>query len=135
MALLDSQSLAPFNEARRLVLDDPKLYPQVVEPILPMIGASARLEMRRWGADFLAELFASPIVPTQIKEALGLRALSTLKDLLELPREDVEVLKSVIQAAASLYGLVFRYMYVFCPFCSHGPLSGRFVALDGATST
>ena len=99
-----------LNAARQIVLGDAKLYPQIVEGILPIIGANARLELRRWGAEFLAETFASPAVPSQTKEKMAVLVLQTLKDLLEVPGEDIEVVKAVVQAAASIYGLVFRYM-------------------------
>ncbi len=106
--------IAQLNAARRIVLGDAKLYPQIVEGILPIIGANARLELRRWGAEFLAETFASPAVSSQIKESMSVLVLQLLKDLLDVPGEDVEVIKAVVQAAASIYGLIFRYMYV-CP--------------------
>lgn len=110
MAVPVTQQLASLNSARQIVLGDAQLYPRIVEGILPIIGASARVELRRWGAEFLAETFASPVVPSQLKEHMGLRVLQTLKDLLELPGQDIEVLKGVIQAAASIYGFIFRYM-------------------------
>lgn len=104
--------ISQLNAARRFVLDDAMLYPRIVEGILPIIGASARLELRRWGADFLAETFASPSVPSQTKESMAVLVLQLLKDLLDVPGEDVEVVKAAIQAAASIYGLIFRYMCV-----------------------
>ena len=106
--------ITQLNTARRIVLGDAKLYPQIVEGILPIIGANARLELRRWGAEFLAETFASPSIPSQTKETMAVLVLQMLKDLLEVPGEDVGVVKAVVQAAASIYGLIFRYMYV-CP--------------------
>lgn len=106
--------ISQLNTARRFVLGDAKLYPQIVEGILPIIGANARLELRRWGAEFLAETFASPSVPAQMKESMAVLVLQLLKDLLDVPGEDVEVVKAVVQAAASIYGSIFRYMYV-CP--------------------
>lgn len=112
MAVSVNDQLIQLDSARQIVLGDAKLYPQIVEGILPIIGANARLELRRWGADFLAETFASPAIDSQTKEAMGLRVLQVLKDLLEMAGQDVEVVKSVVQAAASIYGLVFRYMYV-----------------------
>ena len=112
MAMSVTDQLAQLNSARQIVLGDAQLYPQIVEVIVPIVGVNAHPELRRWGADFLAEMFASPVVPVQIKEAMGLKVLPLLKDLLELPKGDVEMLKSVVQAAASIYGLVFRYMYV-----------------------
>ncbi len=102
--------ITQLNAARQYVLDDAKLYPQIVEGILPIIGAKARLELRRWGAEFLAETFASPAVSSQTKENMAVLVLQTLKDLLEVPGEDIEVVKAVIQVAASIYGLIFRYM-------------------------
>ena len=114
MAVSVTDQITQLNAARQIVLGDAKLYPQIVEGILPIIGANARLELRRWGAEFLAETFASPSIPSPTKEAMAVRVLQILKDLLEMPGEDVEVVKSVVQAAASVYGLVFRYMYV-CP--------------------
>lgn len=102
--------ITQLNAARQIVLADALLYPQIVEGILPIIGAKARLELRRWGAEFLAETFASPAISSQMKENMAVLVLQTLKDLLEVPGEDIEVVKAVIQAAASIYGLMFRYM-------------------------
>ena len=112
MALSVKDQLTQLEAARQLVLADAVLYPQIVQGILPIVGATALLELRRWGADFLAETFASPTIAVQQKQTLGLVVLQTLRDLLEKPEEDVGVIKSVVQTAASVYGLVFRYMYV-----------------------
>ncbi|KAL8952083.1 MAG: hypothetical protein Q9222_001994 [Ikaeria aurantiellina] len=110
MALSASDQLIQLDAARQLVLADAGLYPQIVQGILPIVGANARLELRRWGADFLAETFASPLLAVQEKERLSIVILQTLKELLELPSEDDSVVKSVVQTAASIYGLVFRYI-------------------------
>lgn len=107
-----TEQMSQLDAARNLVLGDAAFYPQIVQGILPIIGANARLELRRWGADFLAETFASPALATEQKGKLSLQVLQTLKDLLEIPNEDTAVVKSVVQAAASLYPLVFRHMYV-----------------------
>ncbi|KAL8730259.1 MAG: hypothetical protein Q9181_004726 [Wetmoreana brouardii] len=116
MALSVSGQLTQLNAARQLVLADSGLYPQIVQGILPIVGANAHLDFRRWGADFLAETFASPQLALQAKERLSVLVLQTLKELLEASAQDNSVVKSVIQAAASIYGLVFRYMYVpACP--------------------
>ena len=112
MALSVTDQLTQLEAARKLVLADSVLYPQIVQGILPIVGANARLELRRWGAEFLAETFASPTIALQQKESLSVIVLQTLKELLEIPDEDTGVVKSVVQAAASIYGLVFRYMYV-----------------------
>ncbi|KAL1986909.1 hypothetical protein VTN96DRAFT_5326 [Rasamsonia emersonii] len=102
------EQLAQLEAARKLVLGDVALYPQVVQGILPIIGVNARLELRRWGAEFLAETFASPALAAAQKEQLAGTALPTLQELLEHPGEDTEVIKSVVQTAASLYPHVFR---------------------------
>lgn len=116
MALSVLDQLTQLDAARQLVLADSALYPQIVQGILPIVGANARLELRRWGAEFLAETFASPVLALQEKERLGIGVLQTLRELLEQPAQDESVAKSVIQAAASIYGLVFRSMYVHpCP--------------------
>lgn len=115
MSLSVAEQLTQLDAARQLVLQDSGLYPQIVQGILPIVGANARLELRRWGADFLAETFASPLLVPQEKERLSIFILQTLKELLENQGEDNNVIKSVIQAAASIYALVFRYMYVHYP--------------------
>ena len=112
MALSVADQLTQLEAARQLVLADAVLYPQIVQGILPIVGANARLELRRWGAEFMAETFASPALILQQKERLSVLVLQTLKELLEIPGEDDGVVKSVIQTAASIYGIVFRYMYV-----------------------
>lgn len=107
-----ADTLAQLESARQVVLTDSAHYAAVIPGVLPIIGASAPLEIRRWGADFLAESFASPVLPTQSKEAICTQVLPTLKELLETPNQDEAVVRSVIQVGASIYGLVFRHMYV-----------------------
>ncbi|KAI9702060.1 MAG: hypothetical protein M1836_001404 [Candelina mexicana] len=102
--------LVQLAAARNLILSDAAFYPQIVHGVLPIIGAESRLELRRWGADFLAETFASPSLQEQQKQELSLQVLQTLKELLEIPAEDALVVKGVVQAAASIYPLVFRYI-------------------------
>ncbi|CAF9909350.1 MAG: hypothetical protein ALECFALPRED_005526 [Alectoria fallacina] len=110
MALSVPDQLAQLEAARQIVLADAGLYPQIVQGILPIVGANARLELRRWGAEFLAETFASPTFALYQKENSAVGVLQILKDLLEKPGEDVAVVKSVVQTAASIYSLVFRYI-------------------------
>lgn len=112
MTLSVPDQLAQLEAARQIVLADAGLYPQIVQGILPIVGANARLELRRWGAEFLAETFASPTFALYQKENAAVGVLQILKDLLEKPGEDAAVVKSVVQTAASIYSLVFRYMYV-----------------------
>lgn len=112
MALPLKEQLEQLEAARQIVLGDSALYPQIVQGILPIVGATARLELQRWGAEFLAETFASPAFPAIAKENSAVGVLGTLKDLLEIPGEDAGVVKRVVQTAASIYALVFHYMYV-----------------------
>lgn len=107
-ALVDQ--VAQLNAARNLVLGDAAFYPQIVNGILPIIGARARLELRRWGAEFLAETFASPALAMDQKELLAADVLQTMRETLLLPEEDQLTLTHIVQTAASLYPLVFRHM-------------------------
>ncbi|CAD0096335.1 unnamed protein product [Aureobasidium mustum] len=103
-----ADTIKQLNAARNLALADPALYPQVVPGLLRIVGADAILELRRWGADFFAETFASPVLAQEHKQNLGLQVLDTLKAYLERPNEDTAVIKSVVQTAASIYPFVFR---------------------------
>ncbi|KAJ5884012.1 uncharacterized protein N7473_010898 [Penicillium subrubescens] len=102
--------VAQLNAARSLVLGDAALYPQIVNGILPIVGANARLELRRWGADFLAETFASPMLATVQKQELAPTVLQSIQETLALPETDTAVLSSLVQTSASLYPLIFRHI-------------------------
>ncbi|KAF7594239.1 hypothetical protein BBP40_009791 [Aspergillus hancockii] len=102
--------IAQLNAARTLVLGDSAFYPQIVNGVLPIIGARARLELRRWGTEFLAETFASPALATAQKEQLAAVALQSLRETLELPEKDTLTLRHIVEAAASLYPLAFRHI-------------------------
>lgn len=106
------EQMSQLDTARNVVLGDSALYPQIVQGILPIIGAKARIELRRWGAEFLSETFASPALAQQPKQKLSAQVIQTLWELLENPDEDASVIRGVIQTAASIYPLVFRTMYV-----------------------
>ncbi|KAI0106219.1 mRNA cleavage and polyadenylation specificity factor complex subunit [Nemania sp. FL0031] len=97
-----ADQIRQLEGARKLVLKDVSYYPQVIQATLPIIGPSSQVEFRRWGSEFLAEAFATPAVPLSNKETLSLVVLDTLKSLVEDPKQDVLVLRSVIQAAAIL---------------------------------
>lgn len=124
-ALSVEAQIGLLEDARKVVLRDPAFYQQILQGILPIINPggrdeplrseSAKVELRRWGADFLAETFASPAVPAQQKETLCLTVLEVLKAMIENPNEDSAVVKSVVQSAASIYPLVVRWMYVQPP--------------------
>ena len=99
-----------LNDARKLVLGDVKYWGSVVKGILPIIGPNAPLEIRRWGADFLAEAFATPALPNSEKETMQIYVLDTLVSMIKNDNEDAQVLRSLIQTAASIYPLAMRWM-------------------------
>lgn len=103
------KQIGQLNDARRLVLGDPSYYPQIIQGILPIAAPGSRVELRRWVADFLAETFASPTIAPQQKETMSIQVLRQLKTMIEDPQEDAAVVKSVVQAAASIYPHVFRW--------------------------
>ena len=107
-----SQSLSQLEAARNLALGDGRYYPTIIPGVLPIIGASANatLQVQRWGAEFLAETFASPAWPAEVKEAAALTVLATLNQYLNA--EDTGIVKHAVQAAASIYPLIYRHMYV-----------------------
>ncbi|KAM0514875.1 hypothetical protein ACHAPE_006551 [Trichoderma viride] len=98
-----------LNDARKLVLGDVKYYPSVVRGILPIIGPQAPIELRRWVTDFLAEAFATPALPNSEKETIQPYVLTTLESLIE-QEVDAQVLRNVIQTAASIYPLAMRWI-------------------------
>lgn len=98
-----------LNDARKLVLGDVNYYQSVVRGLLPIIGPNAPVELRRWGAEFLAEAFSTPALPNGEKETMQLYVLATVESLLN-EREDPQVLRSVIQTAASIYPLAMRWI-------------------------
>lgn len=106
------EQLVQLDVVRNVVLGDAALYPQMVEAVLPIIGANADFQLRRWGAEFLAETFASPALSQEPKQALAPTVLQTLHDLISNPNEDSSVVKFVVQTAASIYPLIFRIVYV-----------------------
>nr|POF26288.1 mrna cleavage and polyadenylation specificity factor complex subunit pta1 [Quercus suber] len=107
-------TIAQLNSARDIVLRDPAIYPQVIPGVVPIVGSAALLDLRRWGADFLAETFASPVLNAEEKQKLCIGVLDTLAGYLTRKEklgeeEDPSVVKSAVQCAASVYPLVFRH--------------------------
>lgn len=109
-----SDHIRQLNDARKLVLGDVKLYQSVVRGILPIIAPTSHLELRRWTADFLADTFATPVLPAKEKESMQPFVLDTVQSILENPDEDAHVLRSIIQTAASIYPIALRWMSVPC---------------------
>ncbi|KAJ5658142.1 uncharacterized protein N7484_001791 [Penicillium longicatenatum] len=105
-----AHQIAQLNAARNLVLGDAAFYPQIINGILPIVGPNAKLELRRWGADFLAETFASPQLATAQKEQLAQNVLQSIQETMLLPEVDAAVLQSLVQTAASLYPIIFRHI-------------------------
>ncbi|KAI5294452.1 hypothetical protein KEM52_003999 [Ascosphaera acerosa] len=102
------EQLAQLDTVRNVVLSDAALYPRMVEAVLPIIGANAHLRVRRWGVEFLAETFASPVLDQDAKQSLSPIVLGLLQDLISNPAEDSLVVKFVVQTAASIYPLIYR---------------------------
>ncbi|KAJ6013979.1 hypothetical protein N7540_008570 [Penicillium herquei] len=105
-----ANQVVQLNAARKLVLGDAAFYPQIISGILPIVGPRARLELRRWGADFLAETFSSPMLPPAQKQQLAPNVLQSIQETLLLPETDSAVLQSLVQTLASLYPLIFRHI-------------------------
>lgn len=125
-----AEMIPQLEAARKLALGDPQVYSQIIPGILPIIGPTAPVEVRRWGAEFIAEAFASPVLQSHQKEQLIADVLPTLKDMLDAPGEDGSIVKSVVQACASIYPLVFRRVYVidllsqilYCPLINRAAI-------------
>jgi symplekin len=108
---MNAHTIQQLESARSLTLGDGNYYPTIIPGVLPIIGYAAdqSIEIQRWGADFLAEAFASPAWPSEEKQKSASSVLPTLKDYLEHVA-DKAVVKSVVQAAASIYPLVYRHV-------------------------
>ncbi|KAL3964055.1 hypothetical protein ACCO45_001059 [Purpureocillium lilacinum] len=85
-----------LDDARKLVLGDVKYYPSV--------------SFDDGAPTSLAEAFSTPALPNGEKETMQPYVLTTLESLLESDRQDWLVLRSVIQAAASIYPLAMRWI-------------------------
>lgn len=108
---MTTHTVQQLDSARSLALGDGRYYPTIIPGIIPIIGPNAdnlALDIQRWGAEFLAEAFASPSWPSDAKETIAPSVLPTLKKYLE-EIEDNSVIKAVIQAAASIYPLIYRH--------------------------
>jgi hypothetical protein len=103
------EQLQQLGNARSLVLADPVYWPQVLHGILPIVSGPV-VELRRWGAEFLAETFSTPVIEAGEKLNLAITCLDTMVRLMD--EIETGILKSVVQCSASVYPLIFRYMYV-----------------------
>ncbi|KAK3695454.1 hypothetical protein B0T22DRAFT_107294 [Podospora appendiculata] len=109
-ALSVSEQIQQLNTARKIVLENAAYYDRIVKGILPIIGPTSPVELRRWGADFLAESLSTPALTTRDKENLTVAILGTLRALVDSPNEDPLVLKASVMAAASAYPVVVRWI-------------------------
>jgi symplekin len=114
-----ADQISQLNQARTLALEDPRMYSKVLPAVLPILNSknNPSPELKSWGADFLAEIFSSPTISSDEKQNMVVQVLPVLREFLELPGglpttpvAQVATVKSAIQAAASVYPLVFRYM-------------------------
>lgn len=106
-----ASTIKQLETARNLCLADPnKLYAQIIPGLAPIINADAELELRRWGADFLSEAFASPVLAPDQKQSLAVKVLDVLKGYIDKPEQDALVIKSVVQTASSIYQFVVRHI-------------------------
>lgn len=101
--------LGQLVQLRELALADASNYKKIVPAVLSSTGAGNPLDQRRWGADFLAETFASPVLAVEHKQDLGLGVLDLLRQNLEAPNEDTSILKNTVQIATSIYPLIFKH--------------------------
>jgi symplekin len=104
------EQLEQLSAARKLVLENSAYYDRIVKGVLPIIGPGSPLELRRWGAEFLAESLATPVLTMRDKENITVAVLDTLSALLEGAGEDVIVLKASVAAASSAYPVALRWM-------------------------
>jgi symplekin len=114
-----SSQMSQLNHARNLALADPTMYSKVLPVIMPILHAhnNPSPQLRSWGADFLAETFSSPTLATDVKQTFSVQVLPLLMEFLTLPHgaqttpiEQTGLVKSAVQAASSVYPLVFRHM-------------------------
>ena len=105
-----AEQLEQLNAARKLVLETSTYYDRIVKGVLPIIGPTAPVELRRWGAEFLAESLATPVLAMRDKENITIAVLDTLRGLLDGAGEDTIVLKATVTAAASAYPVALRWM-------------------------
>jgi len=113
MAIINNviDTIKQLDQARVLCLTDPNnLYPQVIPGLISIIGPDAQLELRRWGTDFLAEAFSSPVLAADHKQKLAIGLLTMLDGYLGQVNQDPTVVKNVVQIATNVYQYVFRYM-------------------------
>ena len=112
-----SDMLPKLEQVRQACLADASQYISVVPGVVPILqNAAGQVDVRRWGADFVAEAFATPALHGHQKEQMITdTVMALICSMLETPNEDTAVVKSAVQAAACMYPHVFRRVYVENP--------------------
>ncbi|KAK3355083.1 hypothetical protein B0H65DRAFT_416918 [Neurospora tetraspora] len=105
-----SEQIQQLSAARKMALENPGYFKQIIQGILPLTAPSAPVELRRWAADFIAEALACPALRTPDKGDLTLAIIDALRSLVEAPDQDPLVLKAGIMAAASAYPVIVRWI-------------------------
>lgn len=103
-------TLKQLAHARTAALQDASLLRQVMGPIIGLATECPDRPLRRWTARFIAEAAAAARLPADETERLDLALLPVVRYFLEDGAFDPVVWKASVQAAASLYPVVFRYM-------------------------
>lgn len=106
---MSAKTIEQLNSARALALGDGRYYPTIMPGVVPIISKQDQpLEVQRWGADFLAEAFGSPTWPLEAKETMAPLSLGGIKQFLD-NATDTSVIKSAVQAAASIYPVMYKH--------------------------
>lgn len=117
-----SDMLLKLEQVRQACLADAAQYISVVPGVVPILQGAQAVDVRRWGAEFMAEAFATPALQDHQKEQMvSETVMALLRSMLDNPSEDAAVVKSTVQASASIYPHVFRKVYVVT-----GPQRGPF---------
>lgn len=107
-----SKLIENLQNARRIVLHDPRHYPTIVTAIQRCFQDKSNISARVWMANLLAESFGAPTWSQEQKEPQALAMLEILEGMVSEKDTNTEMVKSGIQIAASIYRIVFNYMWV-----------------------
>ena len=104
-----NSALQQFSHARACSLQDVSLLPKLMPPIIGLAMERGERPLRRWAARFIAETAATARLAPDEMERLDLTLLPAIRYFLE-GAHDTIIWKAAIQAAASLYPVIFRHM-------------------------
>lgn len=103
------EQVVELSRYREYALRDANQYPNIIAFVVSRAGPASAPELRKWGADFLAEAFASPMLPPDRKQFLALKLLTTFKAYLDDSNQDAGVLRSAVQVLTNVYPFIFRH--------------------------